>query len=164
MRLPNPGVRVLALVAMLAAFMSATVAADAHASYTLHVKSSWYGGPCDREDNNQTATGIPNTVPGIALYERWSYGRFFLVTAANHRKIVVRHIEYGPRPSTGRGVDLDYTAAHGLGYKAPGGCVTGYPTDSLVRVTLLRHAAQVRKWSTKTRTHLDDRWRHVTHL
>lgn len=124
--------------------------------FTIVSKGSWYGGPCDSGDNNLPASGIPNTVPGIAMRSQKTMRRYFLLTMKHTgRRVVVRHTDWGPASWTGRSVDVNYTAAKGLGYKAPGGCVQNFPTDSLVKVTSLTRKA-ARRWAKKTKTTIDN--------
>lgn len=142
------------IVALLCAL---TVVVNAH-GLTITGRTSWYGGPCDGYDNNSTATGIPNTVPGIALYRRDTFGAWFLLTRPRTgRRVVVRHVDYGPAPWTGKTIDLDPPATVGLGFAAPGGCVQGFPTGETMRVTMIsrRHAS---RWARRTVTRVDDRW------
>lgn len=124
---------------------------------SLAGKTSWYGGKCDRGDNNipRWSPRDKNRTPGIALRRYDTPGRFFLLTlVATGRRIVVQHTDYGPHPGTDREVDVNYRAANGLGY--PGHCAPGFPTDSRARVTLLtKHKA--RAWIRRTHTRLDDR-------
>jgi hypothetical protein len=108
---------------------------DAHARIVITGASSWYGGPCDSQDNNRTASGIPNTVPGFAT--RWvPFRMWFLVTGPNGRRALAMSLERGPASWTGRAIDLNYTLAARLGYRAPGGCVQGYP-NGMVRAEQL---------------------------
>lgn len=131
--------------------------ADA-AQLVVQGRASWYGGPCDGYDNNLTATGIPNTVPGIALYRRDTFGAWFLLTRPRTgRRVVVRHVDYGPAPWTAKLIDLDPAAAVGLGFRAPGGCVQGFPTGEVMRATLISRR-KASRWAKRTRTRVDDRW------
>jgi hypothetical protein len=119
-------VRAVALVSLVAAVALAASAGEAHARIVITGLSSWYGGPCDKEDNNRTASGVPNTVPGFAT-RSVPFGVWFLVTGPNGRRALGQSIERGPATWTGRVIDLNYTLAARLGYPAPGGCVQGYP-------------------------------------
>lgn len=130
----------------------------ADARLVIEGRTSWYGGPCDGYDNNRTATGIPNTVPGIALYRRDTFGAWFLLTRPRTgRRVVVRHVDLGPAPWTGKSIDLDPPAAVGLGFSAPGGCVQAFPTGEVMRATLLTRR-QASRWAKRTRTRVDDLW------
>ncbi len=131
--------------------------ADA-AQLVVQGRASWYGGPCDGYDNNLTATGIPNTVPGIALYRRDTFGDYFLLTRlATLRRVVVRHVDLGPAPWTSMSIDVDPPATVGLGFRAPGGCVQAWPTGEVMRATRLTRR-QASRWAKRTRTTVDDRW------
>ena len=112
-------------------------------------------------DNNITATGIPNTVPGVALFQRWSFTDYFLLTRPRTlRRVVVRHVDYGPAPWTGKTIDLNPPAAEGLGFAAPGGCVRAFPTGERMRLRLLSRR-KASRWAKRTHTRVDDRfiWR-----
>jgi hypothetical protein len=119
-------VRTVALVSLVVAVAFAAAAREAHARIVITGLSSWYGGPCDNEDDNRTASGIPNTVPGFAT-RSVPFRAWFLVTGPNGRRALAMSIERGPAAWTGRVIDLNYTLAARLGYPAPGGCVQGYP-------------------------------------
>ena len=115
--------------------------------------SSWYGGPCDGQDNNIPAFGPANSQPGIALYRTSSARRPFLLRGPNGRRVVVRHSDFGPAPWTGKVVDVNYTAAAALGYGSP---CPAYPTGAWANVRQLRRGTvcpNVRR----TRTRYDNR-------
>lgn len=152
----------LAVVVLMLLFAGiANDAAAHHSSPTTYTGlSSWYGGPCDHMDNDQPYTGLPNTEPGIALYYLRPFKAFYLLTDSRGHRVVVRHSDKGPAPSTGKLVDLNWTAAAALGYPAPGGCVGGYP-NGRVRITRLWHSRDVRRWVRRTSTRADDRWRNL---
>lgn len=144
----------VALVAVLTCGITGTANAR---PLTLTGPSSWYGGPCDKYDNNipKWLPGDRNRTPGIALRRYDTPRRYFLLTLVKtKRKVVVRHSDYGPHGSTGKLVDVNYTAAKGLGYS---GCHDDYPTWAKVRITLLTSKKSVKYWSKKTATRLDDR-------
>lgn len=87
-------------------------------------KGSWYGGPNDSGDNNRPASGIPNTVPGFAMYNRSTLGKLFRVVSPRGRSLNIRQTDIGPAPWTGRKVDLNYTAIKRFGYTE-----SNFPTD-----------------------------------
>lgn len=127
--------------------------------------SSWYGGLCDSGDNNSSYSGLPNSEPGIALYYVRPFGAYYLLTGPNNRRVVVRHSDKGPAPSTGKLVDLNWTTAKALGYHASAKqCIYGYPTWAAVRITRLWHSNRVRYWVRKTKTPLDDRWKYLRRI
>lgn len=143
-----------------------TVVYNAHGS-TYHSGASWYGGPCDHQDNNRPAWGPANTVPGIARYDDATRRGLFLLTDLHtHRRVVAVHSDKGPAPwvasrptETGWRIRLDvnYTAAMALGYRAPGGCVQGWRYGEKIRVTSLSRR-RASWWARRTRTELDSRW------
>lgn len=93
--------------------------------------SSWYGGACDGGDNNVTASGVPNTVPGFAT--RWvPFHTWYLVSDRRGRRAIGMSLERGPASWTGRAIDINYSLAGKLGYRVTrGGCVIGYPNGWL---------------------------------
>ncbi len=132
--------RLFLLAAALAACLCSS--APAQAAVTHAGGSSWFGGPCDAEDNDQPASGIPNTVPAIAVYDPSTLGRHYLVTAPNGRKAIMVHGDLGPSPDVHRAVDFNYSAAAYFGYALDGsGCVTGFPTDAPASAVPLDPAA-----------------------
>jgi hypothetical protein len=112
------------VVAVLAAAFTLLVA-DAHARIVITGYSSWYGGPCDSQDNDHTASGIPNTVPGFAT-RRTPFGLWFVITGPNGQRALGISLERGPARWTSRVIDLNWSLASRLGYPAPHGCVLGY--------------------------------------
>lgn len=155
----------LTLIVSALLFLGSTESAAAHhsAPTSFSGMSSWYGGPCDHQDNDHSYTGLPNSQPGIALYYLRPFKAFYLLTDSRGRRVVVRHSDKGPAPRTHRLVDLNWTAANALGYPAPGGCVHGYP-NARVRIMRLWHSRDVRRWSARTRTRADDRWIKMFHF
>lgn len=156
----------LACALLLALVCALTLAGAAHSS-TYHSGASWYGGPCDQSDNNLPASGIPNTLPGIARYNYRTLGGLYLLTDLHtHRRAVVVQSDIGPAPwvasrptETGWPIRLDvnYTAAMALGYRAPGGCVQGWRYGEKIRVTSLTRR-QASRWARRTFTELDSHW------
>lgn len=152
----------LLLVLTFVLVLAATAGAD-----TFTSGASWYGGPCDHADNNLSASGIPNTIPGIARFNRRTLGRFYLLTdLRTHRRVVVVQSDVGPAPwvrlkPTETGwpirVDVNYSAASAVGYRAPGGCVMGWRYGERIRLTgLTRRLAS--RWARRTATELDSHW------
>lgn len=89
-------------------------------------KISWYGNFTgnhtwvDHEDNNITASGIPNTQPGIAVFNQHTlrgWWRLVVRDAQGHTRSLVRQqIEIGPSPGTGRKFDFNAALMDELGY------------------------------------------------
>lgn len=97
--------------------------------------SSWYGGPADSGDNNITASGIPNSVPGFA--SRFvPFGWWFLVTAQNGHRALGESVDRGPASFTGRIIDLDYTLVGRLGY-GPGPYYFNYDNGHVTATRIL---------------------------
>jgi hypothetical protein len=119
----------IAAAVVLAACMPAAASA-ARGPIVINGASSWYGGPCDSQDNNRTASGIPNTVPGFAT-RTVPFRLWFVVTGPNGKRAIAQSIERGPAAWTRRVIDLNYTLAERLGYRAPRGCVRGYPNGAV---------------------------------
>src|ERR1043166_6596410 len=84
-------------------------------------RNSWV----DRGDNGRNASGLPQTVPGIALPTRATLGHYFCLYAPNGNNIIVQHVDLGPARYTGKGIDINAAAADKLGY-APGNFPTGH--------------------------------------
>lgn len=88
-------------------------------------KGSWYGGPNDHADNNRPASGIPNTVPGIARPTRATLKGYYRVVFPNGRSLVLQHTDMGPAAWAGRKIDINYTAVKRAGYTE-----SNFPTDA----------------------------------
>ena len=99
---------------------------------TVTGKVSWFGGPGDPSSGPTTASGLPVSVPGIALYNRATLGGYWRVTTADGRTAIVKQTDLGPAPWTGRSIDFTYTSLPRFGY------TTGnFPTDSIAHATYL---------------------------
>ncbi|MEY4747579.1 MAG: hypothetical protein RLZZ416_628 [Candidatus Parcubacteria bacterium] len=118
------------------------------ASFTNSARSSLFGqcgwGPyagCryvwrDAGDNGKNALpGAPQTEPGIALYNWATLGQYFLVRLPNGQRRVVRQVDIGPSPWTGKGIDINAPLAESAGYTPSGNTV--YPTGQQVSWRLL---------------------------
>ena len=70
------------------------------------------------------ASGLPATVPGIALPSRSTLGKYFDVTAPSGETHRLRQVDIGPGPHTGRGIDINAPAAEKMGYSPQ-----TFPTD-----------------------------------
>ena len=97
-------------------------------------KVSWFGGPHDSSDSGHTASGVPTSVPGIAVYNRATLGGYWRVTAPNGKTAVLKQTDLGPADWTGRKVDVTYSALGQLGYNEG-----NFPTDGQVHATYLGH-------------------------
>ena len=78
-------------------------------------KASWFGGPNDGM-NIGTATGVPDTTPGIALYNAATKNKYFNVYAPNGRWHKERQIDFGPAPWTGKVLDITSAALSHFGF------------------------------------------------
>jgi hypothetical protein len=78
-------------------------------------KASWFGGPNDGM-NIGTATGVPDTTPGIALYNQATKNKYFNVYAPNGRWHKERQIDIGPAPWTGKVLDITSAALSHFGF------------------------------------------------
>ena len=104
-------------------------------------RSSWFGqygyGPYndgqhrhvwrDSGDNGRNASGLAQTVPGIALYDRRTLGHWFEVEL-NGRTFLVRQVDHGPHPRTGRKIDINAPLSDMAGWSP-----RNFPTDSIVK-------------------------------
>jgi hypothetical protein len=79
-------------------------------------KISWYGGPNDGQDNDKPASGVPNTVPGIAVMNSRTLGGWWEVTMSDGRKVRLQQTDIGPAAWTGKKLDFNHTAVKQLGY------------------------------------------------
>ncbi len=103
-------------------------------------RSSWFGqygyGPYkdehsklvwrDTGDNGRNASGLPQTVPGVAFLNRATLKHFFAVEAPNGKTLVVQHVDIGPASWTGKLIDINAPAAERLGYTPQ-----NFPTGSV---------------------------------
>ena len=74
-----------------------------------------FGGPHDAGPK-QTASGIPPSKPGVAVFNRATLGGYWKVTAANGKTAVLKQTDVGPAPITGRALDVSHGALPKLGY------------------------------------------------
>src|SRR5688572_17306092 len=96
----------------------------------------------DTGDNGQTASGLPQTMPGIALPSRKHLKHWYEVELKG-QKFRVRQTDVGPAAWTGRSIDINAPLADMAGY-APNcsrkekakGCAL-FPTDSVVKYRYL---------------------------
>lgn len=100
-------------------------------------RGSWYGNFGafhDTMDNNRPASGIPNTVPSIAIrrptLSRGKKRQYYEITLPNGVREVVIHGDFGPS-DPGR-LDVNARAASDAGY-SPG----NFPTDKPVKYRYL---------------------------
>lgn len=89
--------------------------------WTLRGKASTYGSTPYYYDPGDPpsatpASGIPNTVPGIATYNRSRLRGWWVVRAPNGRSAAVQQTDLGPSPSTGRVLDVNTSATKLFGY------------------------------------------------
>jgi len=94
-------------------------------------KTSWFGGPNDGE-NTGTALGLPDTVRGLAVYNRSTLGGYWRVHWPNGRVSVERQVDIGPAPWTRRKIDFTSAALKANGYTEQ-----NFPTDSQATIEYL---------------------------
>jgi hypothetical protein len=90
---------------------------------------SWFGfahGWVDTGDNGKNASGMPQTVPGIAFDCEATLGHLWRVTLPNGFTAIVQQVDVGPAPATKRGIDINASLAALAGYK-PGTFPTNAP-------------------------------------
>ena len=104
---------------------------DAPAQKTIRGKTSWFGGPNDRE-NTGTALGLPDTVRGLAVYNQSTLGGYWRVRWPNGRVSIERQVDIGPAPWTGRKIDFTSAAIRANGYTEQ-----NFPTDSRATIEYL---------------------------
>jgi len=94
---------------------------------------SWFGGPNDGMDSGRTAGGQTTAVPGVAIrpgghYEsgRPTLGGYWRITDPKTGKsVVLKQTDIGPNQSTGRRIDVTYSALKKFGYSE-----RNFPTDA----------------------------------
>lgn len=106
---------------------------------TFRGRGSFFGGPSDPTDSGRTALGLTTAVPGVALRPGADYmsgkpylGGYWLITAPNGKRALLRQTDIGPNQSTGRRVDVTYSALSRLGYSQ-----NNFPTDGNFKATYL---------------------------
>jgi hypothetical protein len=102
---------------------------------TFNERCSWFGfapGWVDHDDNGKNASGLPQSVPGIAVYCRATLNHYWRVTFPNGFVHVVKQVDIGPAPYTHRGIDINASLANLAGYRP-----NNFPTSSLVKFTYL---------------------------
>lgn len=96
-------------------------------------KGSWYSqyrgsytwvDTGDRPNSN--ALGVPDSQQGIALYDRSTLGKWFMVKAPNGKVLKLQQTDIGPHPNTGRKIDIAAVAAEAFGYSP-----LNFPTDKI---------------------------------
>ena len=94
---------------------------------------SWFGGPGDSMDSGKTAGGQTTAGPGVAIrpgghYEsgRPTLGGYWRITDPKSGKsVVLTQTDIGPNQSTGRRIDVTYSALKKFGYSE-----RNFPTDA----------------------------------
>lgn len=81
----------------------------------------------DSGDNGLNASGLPQTVPGIALMDRRTLGHWFEVEL-NGRVFLVRQVDVGPHPRTGRLIDINAPLSDMAGFSP-----RNFPTDRIAK-------------------------------
>jgi hypothetical protein len=102
---------------------------------TFSERCSWFGdhpGWVDHGDNGLNASGLPQSVPGIAFYCHATLGHYWRVTFPNGFTDVVKQVDIGPSPYTHRGIDINASLAAKAGYKP-----NNFPTNSFIKFTYL---------------------------
>lgn len=81
----------------------------------------------DSGDNGLNASGLPQMVPGIALMDRRTLGHWFEVEL-NGRVFLVRQVDVGPHPRTGRRIDINAPLSDMAGWSPH-----NFPTDTIAK-------------------------------
>jgi hypothetical protein len=119
--------------------VGAAVPAPGTAGTELRGKVSWFGGPNDSTTGPTTATGLPVTHPGIAVYNTATKGGWWWVRFPNGRAAILQQTDFGPAPWTGRVVDVLYSALPAIGYTE-----ANFPTDAEV---VARYLGKSDRWA-----------------
>lgn len=75
---------------------------------------------------NSNALGVPDDQQGIALPEKATLGKWFMVTAPNSVTLTLQQTDLGPAKWTGRVIDIAAVAAEKFGYSP-----ANFPTDGV---------------------------------
>lgn len=95
---------------------------------------SWFGGPRDSMDSGRTALGVTTATPGVAIRPgaTWQSGRATLggwwrvTDTRTGRSAVLQQTDLGPNESTGRAIDVTFSALSAFGYSEQ-----TFPTDAV---------------------------------
>lgn len=93
---------------------------------------SWFGGPHDSSDSGHTYNGGTTATPGVAIYNRATINGYWKVKFPNGRVVILKQTDLGPHPTTGRKVDVTYSALRQAGYTEH-----NFPTDANVQYSYL---------------------------
>jgi hypothetical protein len=95
----------------------------AHSVAAANWQASWFGPwPGHPEwadamnEGKPNASGAPMTTPGIALYDKATLGKWFVVWNAEGKHFVLPQVDVGPAPWTGKTIDINAPAAARMGY------------------------------------------------
>lgn len=100
---------------------------------TIKGRGSWFGGGNDPGNPNKTtASGVPDSVAGVAIRPGGTYmsgqpylGGYWRITGPNGKQAVLKQTDIGPNENTGRRVDITPAGLKKLGYST-----STFPTDS----------------------------------
>lgn len=81
----------------------------------------------DTGDNGQNASGLDQTVPGIAYMCRSTIKHWFKITFPNGKTFIVRQVDLGPAGWTGKTIDVNAPLAEMAGYSPK-----TFPTGAIV--------------------------------
>ena len=81
----------------------------------------------DSGDHGRNASGLAQMVPGIALMDRRTLGHWFEVEL-NGRVFLVRQVDVGPHPRTGRRIDINAPLSDMAGWSPH-----NFPTDTIAK-------------------------------
>ncbi len=106
-----------ALVSLTA--LAAAASTNAQAGWQASWFGPWPGHPEWHDAMNEgkpNASGEPMTTPGIALYDRETLGKWFVVWGPGGKEYVLPQVDIGPAPWTGKKIDINAPAAAQMGY------------------------------------------------
>lgn len=110
----------------------ASLPAPGTGSQALRGKVSWFGGPNDRTTGPTTASGLPVSRPGIAVYNTQTLHGFWWMRFPNGRTTILQQTDIGPAPWTGRVLDVLFSALPRSGYTE-----RTFPTDAQIEARYL---------------------------
>ncbi len=99
---------------------------------TLRGKVSWFGGPDDPSSGPTTASGLPVSRPGIAVYDTQTLRGYWWIRFPNGHATILQQTDIGPAPWTGRVLDVLYSALPRIGYTE-----RSFPTDAQIQARYL---------------------------
>ena len=90
----------------------------------------WFEGKHDWDDhldNGRNASGLAQSVPGIAYHNKDTIKHWWKLTFPNKKTVIVRQVDLGPAGWTGKIIDVNASLADMIGYSP-----RTFPTGKLI--------------------------------